>query len=171
LAAANAQVGVAKAQFFPQLSISASAGLGGDSFSNIFDPDGKTIYGLGTLAQPIFAGGKLRGQYELSKQQKEEMILTYQKTILTAFRDVSNSLIAVNKQHATRAEQQKLVEAAQDATRLANIRYLAGSTGYLEVLTTDTNLFNARLNLINAEQSEALSLVQLYQALGGGWQQ
>lgn len=171
LAAANAQVGVAKAQFFPQLSISASAGLGGDSFSNIFDPDGKTIYGIGSLAQPIFAGGKIRGQYELSKQQKEEMILTYQKTILTAFRDVSNSLIAVNKQHATRAEQQKLVEAAQDATRLANIRYQAGSTGYLEVLTTDTNLFNARLNLINAEQSEALSLVQLYQALGGGWQQ
>jgi len=171
LAAANAQVGVAKAQFFPQLSISASAGVGGDSFSNIFDPDGKTIYGLGTLAQPIFAGGKIRGQYELSKQQKEEMVLTYQKTILAAFRDVSNSLIAVNKQHATRAEQQKLVAAAQDATRLANIRYQAGSTGYLEVLTTDTNLFNARLNLINAEQSEALSLVQLYQALGGGWQQ
>ncbi|WP_263354757.1 efflux transporter outer membrane subunit [Acidicapsa acidisoli] len=171
LKAANAQVGVAKAQFFPQLSISASAGVGGDSLSNIFDPAGKTIYGLGTLTQPIFEGGKLRGQYELSKQQKEELVLTYQKTILTAFRDVSNSLIAVNKQHATRAEQQKLVEAAQDATRLARIRYEGGSTAYLEVLTTDTNLFNAQLNLINAEQSEALSLVQLYQALGGGWQQ
>ena len=171
LKAANAQVGVAKAQFFPQLTISASAGVGGNSWSNIFDPDGKTIYGLGTLAQPIFEGGKLRGQYDLSKQQKEEMILTYQKTILTAFHDVSNSLIAVNKQRATRVEQQKLVFAAQDATRLARIRYEAGSTGYLEVLTTDTNLFNAQLNFINAEQSEALSLVQLYQALGGGWQQ
>ena len=99
------------------------------------------------------------------------MILTYQKTILTAFRDVSNSLIAVNKQRATRVEQQKLVDAAQDSTRLARLRYEAGSTGYLEVLTTDTDLFNARLNFINAEQSEALSLVQLYQALGGGWQQ
>ena len=170
LKAANAQVGVAKAQFFPQLSISASAGVGGDSLSSIFDPAGKTIYGIGTLTQPIFEGGKLRGQYELSKQQKEELILTYQKTILTAFRDVSNSLIAVNKQHTTRAEQQKLVDAAQDATRLARIRYEAGSTGYLEVLTTDTNLFNARLNLINVEQSEAVALVQLYQALGGGWQ-
>jgi outer membrane protein, multidrug efflux system len=171
LKAANAQVGVAKAQFFPQLTISASAGVGGNSWSNIFDPDGKTIYGLGTLAQPIFEGGKLRGQYDLSKQQKEEMILTYQKTILTAFHDVSNSLIAVNKQRATRVELQKLVFAAQDATRLASIRYEAGSTGYLEVLTTNTNLFNAQLNFINAEQSEALSLVQLYQALGGGWQQ
>lgn len=171
LKAANAQVGAAKAQFFPQLSISGSGGVGGDSLSSIFDPAGKTIYGIGTLTQPIFEGGKLRGQYELSKQQKEELILTYQKTILTAFRDVSNSLIAVNKQRATRVEQRKLVDAAQDATRLARIRYQGGSTAYLEVLTTDTNLFNARLNLINAEQSEALSLVQLYEALGGGWQQ
>ena len=171
LKAANAQIGVARAQFFPQLSISASAGVGGDSFTDMFNTGAKTIYGIGSLTQPIFQGGKLRGQYELSKQQKEEMLLTYQKTIITAFRDVSNSLIAVNKVRSTRAEQQKLVDAAQDATRLARIRYQGGSTSYLEVLTTDTNLFTARLNLISAQQSEALSLVQLYQALGGGWQQ
>ena len=171
LKAANAQVGVARAQFFPSLSISASAGLGGDTFGNLFDPSGKTIYGIGQLAQPIFAGGKIRGQYELSKQQKEEMVLSYQSTIITAFRDVSNALIAVNKQRAAREEQKKLVDAAQDATRLARIRYQGGATAYLEVLTTDTNLFSAQLNLINAQQSEALSLVQLYQALGGGWQQ
>ncbi len=170
LKAANAQVGIAKAQFFPQLSISASAGVGGDSFSDMFNTGAKTIYGIGSLTQPIFEGGKLRGQYELSKQQKEELILTYQKTIITAFRDVSNSLIAVNKLRLNREEQQKLVDAAQDSTRLARIRYQAGSTAYLEVLTTDTNLFTARLNLINAQQNEALSLVQLYQALGGGWQ-
>ncbi|MDE1174979.1 MAG: efflux transporter outer membrane subunit [Edaphobacter sp.] len=170
LKAANAQIGVARAQFFPQLSISASGGVGGDSFSNMFDTGSRTIYGIGSLTQPIFQGGKLRGQYELSKQQKEEMLLTYQKAIITAFRDVSNSLIAVNKVRATRSEQQKLVDAAQDSTRLARLRYQAGSTGYLEVLTTDTNLFTARLNLISAQQNEALSLVQLYQALGGGWQ-
>lgn len=170
LKAANAQVGVARAQFFPSLSISVSAGLGGDSFSNLFDPGGKTIYGLGTLAQPLFAGGKIRGQYELSKQQKEELVLTYQRTILSAFRDVSNALIAVNKQHATREEQTKLVASAQDATRLARVRYQAGAATYLEVLTTDSNLFQAQLNLINAQQNEALALVQLYQALGGGWQ-
>lgn len=170
LKAANANVGVAKAQFFPQLSISMSAGLGGDSFSNLFDPSGHTIYGLGSLTQPIFAGGKISGQYALSKQQKEEMILTYQKSILTAFRDVSNALIAVNKQRATREEQQKLVAAAQDATRLARVRYQAGAATYLEVLTNDSTLFSAQLNLINAQQNEATSLVQLYQALGGGWQ-
>lgn len=170
LKAANAQVGVARAQFFPQLSISASAGLGGSDWSNLFDPGGHTIYGLGSLAQPLFEGGKLKGQYELSKQQKEEMVLSYQKTILGAFRDVSNSLIAVNKTRAAREQQEKLVASAQDATRLARLRYQGGAASYLEVLTNDTNLFNAQLNLISAEQAEALSLVQLYQALGGGWQ-
>lgn len=170
LMAANAQVGAARAAFFPQLSISASAGLGGNDWSNLFDPSGHTIYGLGSLAQPLFEGGKLKGQYDLTQRQKEELVLNYQKTILGAFRDVSNALIAVNKQRATREQQQHLVEAAQDATRLARIRYQAGAASYLEVLTNDTNLFNAQLQLINAQQSEALTLVQLYQALGGGWQ-
>jgi outer membrane protein, multidrug efflux system len=170
LVAANAQIGVARAQFFPNLSISGSGGVGGDSLSSIFDPAGKTIYGLGTLTQPLFEGGKLRGQLQLSQQTKEEMVLNYQKTIAGAFRDVSNALIALNKERAYREQQEKLVEAAKDATRLARIRYEGGSTGYLEVLTTDSNLLAAELNLVNAQQGEALALVQLYGALGGGWQ-
>jgi multidrug efflux system outer membrane protein len=170
LIAANAQIGVARAQFFPNLSISASGGVGGDSLSNIFDPAGKTIFGLGTLTQPIFEGGKLRGQLQLSQETKKELVVSYQKTIAGAFRDVSNALIALNKQRTYREEQEKLVEAAKDATRLARIRYQGGSTGYLEVLTTDSNLFAAQLNLVNAQQGEALTLVQLYSALGGGWQ-
>ena len=168
---ARAQIGVARAQFFPQLSINASGGVSGSTLSDLFSTSGGTVYGLGSLTQPIFQGGKLRGQLELSKQQKEEMILSYQKTILGAFRDVSNSLIAVNKQRSTREEQEKLVAAAQDATRLARIRYEGGSTSYLEVLTTDSSLFTAQLNLVTAQQNEALTLVQLYGALGGGWQQ
>ena len=170
LIAANAQIGVARAQFFPQLSISASGGLGGNSFSNLFDPNGRTIYGIGQLAQPLFAGGKLRGQLQLSEATKEEMVVTYRRTIATAFHDVSNALIALNKQRAAREEQAKLVEAAQDATRLARLRYSGGATSYLEVLTTDSALFSAQLNLAGAQQSEALTLVQLYSALGGGWQ-
>jgi len=170
LVAANAQIGVARAQFFPQLSISGSAGVGGDSLSSIFDPDSKLIYGIGTLTQPIFQGGKLRGQLQLSQREKEEMVLNYQKTIAGAFRDVSNALIAVNKQRATREQQEKLVAAARDATQLARVRYQGGATSYLEVLTTDSNLFSAQLNLVNTRQGEALSLVQLYGALGGGWQ-
>jgi multidrug efflux system outer membrane protein len=170
LIAANAQIGVARAQFFPSLSISASGGVGGDSLSSIFDPAGKTIYGIGSLAQPLFEGGKLRGQLQLSQETQKEMVLNYQKTIAGAFRDVSNALIALNKQRAYREQQEKLVEAAKDATRLARIRYQGGSTGYLEVLTTDSNLFSAQLNLVTAQQGEALTLVQLYGALGGGWQ-
>lgn len=170
LIAANAQIGVARAQFFPNLSISASGGVGGDSLSSIFDPAGKTIYGIGALTQPLFEGGKLRGQLQLSQETQKEMVLNYQKTIAGAFRDVSNALIALNKQRAYREQQEKLVEAAKDATRLARLRYQGGSTGYLEVLTTDSNLFAAQLSLVNAQQGEALTLVQLYSALGGGWQ-
>jgi multidrug efflux system outer membrane protein len=169
LIAANAQIGVARAQFFPQLSISGSGGVGGDSLSTLFDPSGKLIYGIGSLTQPIFEGGKLRGQLQLSEETKTEMVINYQKTIAGAFRDVSNALVAVNKQRATREQQEKLVAATTDATRLARIRYEGGSTSYLEVLTTDSNLFSAQLNLVSTQEGEALSLVQLYSALGGGW--
>jgi outer membrane protein, multidrug efflux system len=170
LIAANAQIGIARAQFFPQVSITASAGFGGDQFSNLFDASGKTIYGIGSLTQPIFEGGKLRGQLKLSKETEQEMVLNYQKTIAGAFRDVSNALIALDKQREYREQQEKLVAAAQDATRLARIRYQGGATSYLEVLTTDSNLYSAQLNLATAEQGEALAMVQLYSALGGGWQ-
>jgi len=170
LMAANANIGVARAQFFPQLSISGSGGVGGDSFPDMFKSGAETVYGIGSLTQPIFAGGKLRGQLQLSEETKKEMVLNYQKTIITAFRDVSNALIAADKQRAYREQQEKLVAAAEDATRLARIRYQGGATAYLEVLTTDTNLFTAQLNLAIAQQNEALALVQLYAALGGGWQ-
>ncbi len=167
---ANAQIGVARAQFFPQLSITASAGLGGNEFSNLFDISGKTIYGIGSLTQPIFEGGKLRGQLRLAKETEKEMVLSYQRAIAGAFRDVSNALIALNKQRAFREQQEKLVFAAQDATRLARVRYQGGAAAYLEVLTTDSNLYAAQLNLVGAQQGEALALVQLYSALGGGWE-
>ena len=170
LIAANAQIGVARAQFFPNLSISGSGGVGGDSLSSIFDTAGKTIYGIGTLTQPIFEGGKLRGQLQLAQAQKDELVLNYQKTIAGAFHDVSNALIGLNKQRAYREQQEQLVAAAQDAVRLARLRYQGGSTSYLEVLTTDSNLYAAQLSLVTAQQGEALALVQLYGALGGGWQ-
>jgi multidrug efflux system outer membrane protein len=170
LISANAQIGVARAQFFPNLTISASGGVSGDSLASIFTPGGKTIYGLGTLTQPLFEGGKLRGQLHLSEQTRDEMVLNYQRAISGAFRDVSNALIALNKQRAYREQQEKLVEAAKDSTRLARVRYEGGSAGYLEVLTNDSNLFAAQLNLVGAQQGEALALVQLYSALGGGWQ-
>ena len=170
LISANAQIGVARAQFLPQFSLNASAGTGGDTFASLVDWASRTIYGYGSLAQPIFTGGRLRGQLELSEATKQELVYSYQRAIITAFHDVSNALIALKKQRAAREQQEKLVEAAQDATRLARLRYQGGATSYLEVLTTDTTLFSAQLNLASAQQSEALTLVQLYSALGGGWQ-
>lgn len=170
LIAANAQIGVARAQFLPQLSLTASAGLGGDTFPALVDWSNRTIYGLGTLAQTIFAGGRLRGQLQLAEETKKELILSYQRTITGALTEVSNALIAYNKRRRTREEQERLVAAAGDATRLARLRYQGGATSYLEVLTTDSALFSAQLNLISAKQAEALTLVQLYTALGGGWQ-
>jgi multidrug efflux system outer membrane protein len=170
LAAANANIGVARAQFFPQLSISASGGVGGSDLSQIFNPAGRLVYGVGAVTQPIFEGGKLRGQLQLSEETKKEMVLNYQKTIATAFGDVSNALISVNKQRDTREQQEKLVAAAEDAARLARMRFEGGATSYLEVLTTDSTLFSDQLNLVSAREGEALSLVQLYEALGGGWQ-
>jgi multidrug efflux system outer membrane protein len=167
---ANARMGVARAQFFPQLSITAAGGVGGSDFSTIFDPDSRLIYGIGALTQPIFEGGKLRGQLQLSEESKKEMVLKYQKTIAEAFHDTSDALIAVKKQRAVREEQEKLVAAAEDATRLAQIRYQGGATSYLEVLTTDSSLFTAQLNLVSSREGEAQSLVQLYEALGGGWE-
>jgi len=167
---ANANIGVARAQFFPQLSLSGSAGFGSDSFTNMFNASSRTIYGIGSLTQPIFEGGKLRGQLKLSKETEQEMLLSYEKTITGALHDVSNALIALKKQRDYREQQEKLVAAAQDATRLARIRYKGGATAYLEVLTNDSTLYSAQLNLVTAQQGEALALVQLYSALGGGWQ-
>jgi multidrug efflux system outer membrane protein len=170
LISANARIGVARAQFFPQFSIIASGGVAGSQFSNIFDSNGRLIYGIGALTQPIFQGGRLRGQLQLSEETKKEMILNYQKTIAGAFRETSNALIAVEKQRIARERQEKLVAAAQDAASLARTRYNAGATNYLEVLTTDSNLFSAQLNLVTSREGEAQSLVQLYVALGGGWE-
>jgi multidrug efflux system outer membrane protein len=170
LVAANARVGVAKAQFFPQISLGAIGGFGGDEFSNLFGSNSGTAVGLGSVTQAIFEGGRLRGQLQLSEHQKQEMVLNYQKTVIASFRDVSNALIAARKQRSAREQKQGLVMATQDAERLAHLRYVGGATGYLEVLTIDSNLYAAQITLIDLERGEALSLVQLYGALGGGWQ-
>jgi len=97
------------------------------------------------------------------------MLLNYQSTILTSLHDVSNALIALRKQRATREEEEKLVHATKDTAQLASLRYQAGAASYLEVLTAETNLFDAQLTYVRAQQNESTALVQLYAALGGGW--
>ena len=170
LVAANAQVGVARAQLFPDISLTGMAGYESAALSRLFAGPALAWSYTGSLTQPIFEGGKLRANVRLAKAEKEQMVLTYQQTIQQAFSDVSNALIAYQKYREYQTEQAKLVTAAEDSVRLANMRYKAGVTSYLEVLTNDTNAFSAELTAIQAELNQRLALVQLYNALGGGWQ-
>ncbi len=170
LMAANAQIGVARAAYFPQISLTANSGFLSSALTSLFTgPAGFWNFG-GSLTQPIFAGGRIRSGVKLSEARKEEMLLTYQRTIQQAFRGVSDSLVEYQKNHEFRERQQELVLAAQDAARLSEMRYKGGATSYLEVLTNETNSFNAELGLAQAQLNELLGLVDIYRNLGGGWQ-
>jgi multidrug efflux system outer membrane protein len=171
LIAANARIGVAKAAYFPQITLTATAGYQSSALTSLFTgPAGFWNFG-GQLVQPIFEGGRIRSNVRLTKAQQEEAVLFYQQTIQQAFREVADSLVAYRKNQEFREQQELLNGAAQDATRLADIRYRGGVTSYLEVLDSDTRYFDAQLGLAQAQLNERLALVQLYNALGGGWQQ
>lgn len=166
---ANANIGVARAQYFPQLSLSGTGGTSSSQLKGLVNSANVYYYAAGSLSQPIFDAGKIRNNYRLAKATDKELLDTYQQTIAGALRDASNALIAYNKTREYREQQEKQTAASADAVRLARIRYNSGSTSYLEVLTTDTNLYSSQLTLEAAQQQEAQSLVQLYNALGGGW--
>lgn len=171
LVAANARIGVAKAAYFPQITLTAIGGFQSSALTNLFTgPAGFWSFG-GQLLQPIFTGGKIRSNVRLTEAQQQEAVLVYQQSIQQAFREVSDSLVAYRKNQEFRTQQELLTNSAQDATRLANMRYQGGVTSYLEVLDSDTRYFDAQLGLAQAQLNERLSLVQLYNALGGGWQQ
>jgi multidrug efflux system outer membrane protein len=171
LVAANARIGVAKAAYFPQITLTAVAGFESSALTSLFTgPAGFWSFG-GQLAQPIFTGGRLRSNVRLSEAQQQEAVLFYQQTIQQSFREVSDSLIAYRKNQEFRAMQEKVTIAAADATHLSNVRYEGGVTSYLEVLDSDTRYFDAQIVLAQAELNERLALVTLYNALGGGWQQ
>jgi multidrug efflux system outer membrane protein len=171
LVAANARIGVAKAAFFPQITLTAVGGYQSPALTNLFSgPAGFWNFG-GQLLQPIFTGGRIRSNVRLTEAQQQEAVLVYQQSIQQAFREVSDSLVAYRKNQEFRAQQELLTNSAQDATRLSDMRYRGGVTSYLEVLDSDTRYFDARLGLAQAQLNERVALVQLYNALGGGWQQ
>ncbi len=169
LVAANARIGVARAQYFPQISLTSLGGSASNQLNAIANASNAYWYAAGSISEPIFDGGRIRSNYHLSQAQEQEMLLEYQKTILNSLKDVSNSLVGYKETREQREEQSEQVKSAADAVRLARLRYSGGNTSYLEVLTTDTDLYSAQLLLAQAQQNEAASLVQLYAALGGGW--
>jgi outer membrane protein, multidrug efflux system len=171
LIATNAEIGVARAAYFPQISLSGTGGFQSSALSNLFTgPAGAWSFGA-SLTQPIFTGGRLRSGVRLAEAREQTALLVYQQSIQGAFRSVSDALVAYRKTREFRIQEELLFESAQDAARLSHMRYTGGVTGYLEVLTNETNAFSAELALVQARLNEWLALVQLYEALGGGWQQ
>lgn len=168
LVAANAQIGVAKAAYFPQISLTGALGFQAYSMTGLFD---SRVHNIGaSMTQPIFDMARIRSNVRLSEARQQEMLLTYSQTIQQAFRDVSDALIAYQKNREYRERQEALREAAKNAARLSDIRYKGGVSSYLEVLTSETDLFDAELDLAQAHLNERVAIVQLYSALGGGWQ-
>jgi multidrug efflux system outer membrane protein len=171
LVAANAQIGVAKADFFPQISLTAAGGFLSAALSGLFSgPDGIWTFGA-SAAQPIFEGGKILNRVELAKARTEEAVFSYQRTVQLAFRDVADALIAYRKSQEFRIQEEQLSRAAEAATTLSRMRYKGGRASYLEVLDSETRSFSAQLSLAQAQLKELLSLVRIYRALGGGWDQ
>jgi multidrug efflux system outer membrane protein len=173
LIAANAEIGVAKASFFPQISLTGS---GGGSFgrSTVFSSlmsSQTSIWSYGVqVSQPIFAGGAIRGNLHLAESQHEQALIAYKQAIQHAFGDVSDALIAYQKFHEVRVGQEQVVRDLEESVHLSTMRYQGGTTTYLEVLDGQRSLFAAQLTLAEARGNEYQSLVQLYRALGGGWQ-
>jgi outer membrane protein, multidrug efflux system len=172
LVAANANIGVAKAMFFPQVSLLGSGGaaFGHSQFagSKIPAPLGVGTYAA-TASQPIFEGGALRNNLRYAKSQERQALIGYEQSIQRAFGDVSDALIAYDKKHGVRERQEQSVKDLQESVNVSLMRYRGGKANYLEVLDSQRSLFNAELTLAQARNNEYQSLVQLYKALGGGW--
>jgi multidrug efflux system outer membrane protein len=170
LIAANANIGVAKAAYFPQLSLSGFLGGQSTQLASLFSGPNSAFSFVPQVTQPIFTAGRLRSNVRLAEAQRDSALVQYQKTIQTAFTEVSNALIAHQRTSESRIEQQTLVEALQDRKRLAYVRYRGGVDTQLNALDADRDLFQAELSLAQIRLNELVSVVQLYKALGGGWQ-
>jgi multidrug efflux system outer membrane protein len=171
LVAANAQIGVARSAYFPSIALTASTGTDSNALTRLFSGPSH-VWNFGpSLTVPIFDAGRIRNTVRMSESEQRADVLAYQQTIATAFRDVSKALVACRKFREYREHQERIAASADDALRLAKLRYEHGQSSYLEVLTNDRNVLSARLEVVNARQNELLSLVALYNALGGGWQQ
>jgi multidrug efflux system outer membrane protein len=169
LIAANAQIGVAKAQLYPQITLSGFAGVGGATI------DGASLGPFGifnvlpAITLPVFNMGRLQANVEYNEARAQEAGLRYQQTLQQAFREVSDALVDIRKRQEYRQQQVLLVQASEDARQVAKLRYEGGVSSYLEVLDTERQYFEAEVQLVQAKRDESLSVIQLYRALGGGW--
>ena len=168
--AANARVGVAKAAFFPSINLTGSGGIQSSDLLGVIERSGPGFTMAGMIDLPIFDAGRRSGNYKTAKALREEYLIGYQRAINGAFQDVSNALVGYQKNKEYTGSQTQLTETLRDQTRLANKRYEGGVSSYLEVLDTERQRLTAEQNLAQARRDVLTSLVQLYKALGGGWQ-
>jgi multidrug efflux system outer membrane protein len=170
LISANAQIGVAKAAYYPRISLTGLLGYQSGQLSNLFSvPTGLWQF-VPQVTQPIFTGGRTGSTVAVSKAQEQIALVQYERSIQTAFREVSDALIQYEKQREVRATQEQLVSTLQDRSRLSYVRYRGGVDTLLNALDADRDLFDAELGLAQTRRNELVALVQLYRALGGGWQ-
>jgi multidrug efflux system outer membrane protein len=170
LVAANADVGQAKAAFFPKVTLTGFYGYQSVALSDLFSSASRTWQFGPAVSMPLFTGGALRGNLRLAEARFQEAVAQYQKTVQNSFREVSDGLIAYQRSREFRTRQEANTEAHRNATSLANVRYEGGVTSYLEVLYNEQELFTAELSLAGARLNELLSAIYLYRSLGGGWQ-
>lgn len=170
LIAANARIGVAKAEYFPRISLTAFLGFESGELSNLFKNSRNVWFLGGELTQPIFTAGRLKSNVRFSQAQRDFLLTDYQKTIQEAFREVSDSLVAYQKVREVREQRELLVAALRDRSRLSYLRYTGGVATLLDALDADRSLFDAERSLAAARRDELISVVQLYKSLGGGWQ-
>jgi NodT family efflux transporter outer membrane factor (OMF) lipoprotein len=170
LVAANAEIGAAKALFYPQISLTGFQGGQSRALFDLFTTASRFWNFAPSATLPVFNAGRIRSNLQLTEAQQREALIGYQKTIETAFREVSDALIGYSKTGEQRAQQELLVKALVATNRLSTLRYRGGLDSYLQVLDAERNLFLGELVLAQLRREELLAIVQLYRALGGGWQ-
>lgn len=171
LVAANALIGVAKAAYFPRISLTGLLGFQSDQLSSLFTGPMRIWQFVPQVTQPIFNAGRVKSTARLATAQQEIALIQYERVIQTAFREVSDALIEYQKLREIRSQQELLVATLQDRSRMSHVRYEGGIDTLLNALDADRDLFAAELGLAQTRRNELLALVQLYRALGGGWQQ
>jgi multidrug efflux system outer membrane protein len=171
LIATNANIGVAKAAYFPQITLTGEYGYQSTALANLFSGSRRIWSFVPQLVQPIYTAGRIPSQVEFAEAQQRSALAQYERAIQAGFRDVSDALIQYQKIREIRAQRESLVTSLQDRKRLAYMRFRGGVDTMLNALNSDQDLFLAELSLAQARRDEMLSLVQLYKALGGGWQE
>jgi len=170
LAAQRALVSAAKAAYFPRISLTGLLGFQSNQLSSLFTGPSRAWTFVPQVTQPIFTAGRLKSNVRFARAGQEAALVAYEQTIQNAFREVSDALVQYRKVREIRIQQELLVATLRDRARLAYLRYQGGVDTLLNALDADRELFNAELNLTQTKRDELVSVVQLYKALGGGWQ-